>query len=777
MRIASLAFASSLLLGCSQSTAPRTELTPPTPPVVVEDSSKPAPVEVESSPAPSQGAAADGASKFLNWGAVHSLVNTPIRVARAISPSEAVALTTDNLVGVSTDGGSTWSFVRLTNGLANAVAGAQGGPFVAVGKNGFAAMSKDGKTWTDLPRYTNEELVAVAADNARGIVSITRSGLYVSYGADGKGLNANVFPDKAKPTTIDNVGGRFVALAGKMQYVSTDGNAWTAEPSVAVAAQKVFATSRGNCTLGRIDKTTGVVCEVKGQAYGTVAGTAVVPTKTAWLTTTNGGETWAVGNAPMAAANGIIQSGSNLIAYGASGAIFRSADQGKTWSSAMTELTKAYKTHWTDGSTVILAGDGGAIARSTDNGGSFTTVVGPQTGAIKQLAKLDDGRLVASLGAKGMESTDGGATWVDMADPAPLKTLPVPAKAGKCDGRQPEPGEICAYLRQVKSPAGLPNAKGLAFSGENGLAWGDAGLLLMTGDGGKNWKVASGLGKSLQTFAIGKDRVLGTSGRSVITSTDAGATFTVADLPKEAGTPYSAHVTSDGTMWVVGSNGTVLRGASGTWTMCDLGGVASGGKKVTTGISALFEAGSAGEAGGVVYAAGTRGELWRSADRGDRWEFVATGTPTPVQAVTAEGDTVVAVTYVDRNGGNLLLKSDDGGRHFYILREVSDSGTVAKFTLSGGKLTYNDRVSSDFGATWTRPADVAYWGGAVDVDGSGLLLYVNPSRYVRDTVYLATAAKDDWVIVDTTPTRMARFLCSKESGCWMLAGGQVYRPL
>ena len=113
-----------------------------------------------------------------------------------------------------------------------------------------------------------------------------------------------------------------------------------------------------------------------------------------------------------------------------------------------------------------------------------------------------------------------------------------------------------------------------------------------------------------------------------------------------------------------------------------------------------------------------------------------------------------------------------------MAREVSDSGAVDRLTLSGGVLTYNDRVSSDFGATWTRPADAAYWGGAIDIgDGSGHVLYNRPSKYTRDTVYLASNTKDDWVIIDATPTRLARFACSGDSGCWMLAGGQVYRPL
>jgi len=783
MRIFSSALTLAALAACGSPTHTSTTPVAPTPaPVVVPertaetpDAPTPAPVVV-----PEAGAATEGASKFTAWSAVHALMSTPVKLARAQSATDAVALTSDNLVGVTTNGGASWGFVRLSTGTATTVAGAAGGPWMAVGKNGFAAWTADGKTWQDLPRYTNEELVAVAVDKSLGATAITKSGVWVHWSADGKSGAGGVFPDKAKPAGIIVDEGQFKALAGKTVYASADGTVWAGLPApAATAAVKGFPTSQGICNLGKVEKNTGVVCEVKGQAYGTSDMIAVVPGKGAWFTTADGGGSWAQAAAPMPAANGVVQAGQTLVAYGAGGAIWKSSDNGATWTSAATDLTKPFKTHWTDGTTIVLAGDGGAIARSADGGATFTSVVTTATGGIKQLAKLDDGRLVASLGAKGLESTDGGATWIDMVDPAPLATLVPPAKAGKCEGRQPAAGEVCAYTHRVTSPAGLPNAKGLSFTGQSGLAWGDSGLLLMTGDGGKSWNAASGKGlKALNTFAVGGNNVIGTSGRWVIVSTDGGQSWNSGELPKEAGAPWNSHVTSDGTLWIVGANGTVIRGMGGTWTLCDLGNVAAGGKKVTTGIAALHEAGGTPEAGPVIYAVGGRGEMWRSENRGDSWDFVATGTPNYVQKIAADGDTVVAVTYVDRNSGNFLLKSDDGGRHFYVAREVSDQGQVDVLTLAGGELTYNDRVSKDFGATWTRPTDKAYWGGGVDIgDGSGMVLYNRGSKYVRDTLYLASPTKDDYVIIDAISTKLALFDCSKESGCWMLAGGQLYRPL
>lgn len=731
------------------------------------------------------GGAAEGAtSKFLAWGAVHSFVGSTIKVGVLVSERNAMALTADNLVGVTTDGGSSWGFIRHDKGAVLAIAGKAGGPFVAVGKAGYASISTDGKTWTDLARYTNEDLTSVAVGDGAdpAILALAKSGgVYVRYGGDGKTGELLAFADKAKAKDFSFKGGSFLANVGKVPLTSPDGNVWTPDSAPMAAVMKSFPTAQGNCTLGRVDKATGVVCEVKGQAFS--AGDAVVVAqKDVFFTSKNGGTSWLAAKSPMPAVTGVVAAGGNLVAYGGAGVIATSSDGGKSWATSSTELAKAYKTHWVDGSTVILAGDGGAMARSTDGGATFTTVVTPQTGGFKQLGKLGDGRLVASLGAKGVESTDGGATWVDMVDPAPLAELVPPAKPGKCDNRVPTGGEVCSFAKAVTSPAWLPNARGVAFSGDLGFAWGDFGLVMTTSNGGAAWTARAGFPiKGLSSFEVRDSIVLGVSGKEVVVSTDGGKEFDQYALPKEAGTIYGAQIAKDGgALFVFGSNGTVARAMTtspGAWQMLDLGNVAGGGKKATAQIVAVHEVGASAEAGGVLFAAGSRGELFRSDNRGDVWTVVATGTPQPVQAMTAEGQVVVAVTLADRQGGNLLLKSDDGGKHFYVAREISHQGGVDNLTLSGGTLTYRDRISKDFGATWTK-GDDRYWSGAEAVgDGSNLSFVNYTSRYVRDTVYLVGEDKDDWVIMDGVQTKLARFECGKGSGCWMLHAGQVYRPL
>jgi len=787
-KAARVAALTSLIAGCSAPSADLTKaptvapIVAPTAPVATpDDNTKVAPLPVPEA-TQGAGAAAAAASKFGTWGAVHALVGSTVKLGKMVSATEGIALTADNLVGVTKDGGTSWGFMRHGTGVVLAIAGKAGGPFLAVGKAGYASLSADGKVWTDLPRYTNDDLIAVAVD-APGVVAVTKNGaFFVQYGLDGKSGMLGTFPDKVKAKDVVASGGGFIAAAGKIPYTSLDGTVWAAAANpAAVATTKAFPTSQGLCSLGKVEKMTGVVCEVKGQAFGLSDASSVVVQKGLVFTTSNGGASWKAAVPPIPSVNGVVASGSNLVAYGNGGAIATSSDGGGSWSLVTTELTKSYKTAYVDGATVILAGDGGAMVRSTDGGATFAAVITPQTGAFKQLGKVG-GNLVASLGAKGIESADGGATWADMIDPAPLAELVPPAKPGKCEGRVPAANEACAIVKQVKSPLLLPNAKGLSFTGEMGIAYGDFGLVMTTRDGGANWSAQSGFAvKSFDVFDARDSVVLAIGGKDVVISTDAGKSFQRYLLPKEAGRVRDVHITAGGQfLYAVGDGGTVLRAVGAdpsNWQLLDVGNVAGGGKKVTAGFIGMHEVGSTPEAGGILFAVGGRGELFRSENRGDQWTPIATGTAQTIQRMAGEGTTVVAVTYSNRDGGNLLLKSDDGGKHFYIAREISAQGAVDVLTLAGGVLKYRDRTSTDFGATWTRDPDERYWSGAVDTFDSGLRIVSNDGYRTRDTIYLIGPEKDDWVIMDGVQTRYARFECGKDSGCWMLHLGQVYRPL
>ncbi|MCA9513776.1 MAG: hypothetical protein KC635_02430 [Myxococcales bacterium] len=724
----------------------------------------PAPAEVAA--AQGAGASLEAAEKYKAWGVVHAFLGGTVVAGRAVSPTEAIAFTKDNHVGITTDGGASWGFIRHASGEVKAVAGAPGGPYVAVGKAGYMAISKDGKSWSDMPRFTEDELVSVAVGQA-GIVAVSRGGVWVHFDKAGQSGAADVLPDKFKAQTVVAQDGGFLALAGKNAYLSASGSDWTKlDAPPALPDVKKPLTSRGQCAIARVGKAPGVSCEVKGQAWGISDDEAVVYDKKTVAFTQNGGSTWAVSPAPFAGLVGVVGAAKGpVVAFGQKGAMAITRD-GRAWKEVNVNATKTLQAGLFDGSTVLVVGDGGTIVKSADGGETWEVAPSPVTASLKQIVKLN-GRYVVPMGKKGLESNDG-ITWNEMVDTTELEQVAAPAKPGKCEGRMPAAGEVCSVARAITTPLGLPTVRVIDFNGDVGLAMGDNGLVAMTADGGSTWKWNSGFSlRGLSSFDAKGKVVVAVGGASVIVSTDGGATFREAQLPKKAGRVNATYIGPDGTVLAAGANGTILR-ASGdlsSWELLD-----TGAKNRTTYIG-LYEA------AGTVYASGSRGELYRGEAAGTLWIPVATGVKEPIQAVTGEGNTVLAVTYVDRRGGNHILRSDDGGRHFYVLREVSDSGGVGRFELKEGKLFYDERVSNDTGASWTMAGD-NYWGGAIDVgDGSGIRIANRASTYTRDRFYVVGAEKDDYTIVDSFYSKGSSFRCDAGTGCWMIQGGQVYRPL
>jgi photosystem II stability/assembly factor-like uncharacterized protein len=635
----------------------------------------------------SSGASAQAAQKFKDWTPVPAFLGAPVVGGEVVSAREAIVFTRDNHVGVTTDGGATWGFSRLTTGTVRAVSGAPGGPFVVVGAGGFVSLSGDGKSWSDLPRITNEDLVAVAVGEA-GIAAAGKGGAFLRMDRTGQDAEVNPLPDRFRATGVAVEGPRWVAYAGKKGYDSTDGVTFTPTDRVPAAAGRESATSRGLCGLGRVGKKSGVVCKIDGVAYGVSDRDVVVVGRSHVAVTADGGSSWALAPLPLSSIKGV-------------------------------------------------AGDGGA------------------------LHVYDARGQVASTG-------DGGKTWTTTADPSVIDGAPAYPRPTPCEGRLPAPGEACKLARETTSPADLPDVRAFRFQGEVGLAMGDSGLVSMTADGGKTWTTTSGFALgALQGFDVRGDRVVAVGRAKTAVSTDGGKTFRLVDLPPKTPMLLGTHIAADGAVYLAGRSGTVLKaeGDLGAWVKLDTG------EKNRADYVFLHEV------GGALYAAGVRGELHRSADGGKTWVSVPTGVTDVVQKMAGEGEEVFAVTYVSRYGGNKLLRSTDGGQRFVVQRELSDQGLVGDFAWDSGALRYGNLVSRDAGATWSKYTDW-YWPGSVDVaDGSGVRITNVGSYYGKDRFYVIGPDKDDVTVVDSFYNKGATFRCDKGSGCWMLAGGQVYRPI
>lgn len=699
-----------------------------------------------------------GVDKFKMWRPVHALLNAPVVRATSVGGSCAVVVTKDNHVGVTTDGGESWSFARHIHGAVLAADGYDGGPYVVTGGAGYAAVSSDGAHWSDRHRYTNNALVGVVAAPF-GIVAISRRGDFVLYAKTGQTASAGVFPNKFKPKSLFEHGDAVVAAAGKKAYRTIDGVTWTQMDSAPrVGRGKETLTSAGACKLAKVGKNKGVVCVVKGTAHGLGSGVAAVENKGTVALTTDGGKAWTTARLPFTGVNAVFGTGP-YYAVGTKGNVAKSTD-GSLWKDQAWDGTTNFTSGLVDGSTVIVIGTGSTIVVSLDGGGKWDYVDPPVGGSFNSVVKRD-GSYVVSDGSTVLTSAQG-TLWVEDVDAQPT----APAKTEDCT-TLPAAGERCQFYAQRTTPAGIPKVRTISFSGNAGIATGDSALVAMSTDGGTNWKVRTGLGLGRTVLFDTRGTVVAASnGKRVVVSNDSGTTWSEIALSKKASL-RALHVATNGNIYAAGSSGTLLvsMGDHSVFVPAE-----TGSKDRTKYISIL-------EAAGAIYAVGAKGELWRSSD-GAVFSKVVTGTRAAVQALAASGDTLVAVTAPGRRSGNTLLRSEDGGAHFYAAGELADFANLSPTSLyfKGDTLHFRARVSQDFGRSWHRESE-NYWSGAVDA-GDGLRLSNRVSGFSKDRLFVITGdGERDWVQIEDVFSEGGRLNCQGDSGCWMVAGGTVYRPL
>jgi photosystem II stability/assembly factor-like uncharacterized protein len=126
-----------------------------------------------------------------------------------------------------------------------------------------------------------------------------------------------------------------------------------------------------------------------------------------------------------------------MLAVGAYGLAFYSADGGVRWKPWMDRLPNPRALHWyvarRAGDTLLLAGEQGLLARSDDGGQSFQTMGSPYKGSWFAGELRADGQTVlAGLRGNVWHSTDGGTQWAQLAFPVPAT---ITAMAVGADGR------------------------------------------------------------------------------------------------------------------------------------------------------------------------------------------------------------------------------------------------------------------------------------------------------------------------------------------------------
>jgi photosystem II stability/assembly factor-like uncharacterized protein len=708
------------------------------------------------------GSAQGRAQQLKHWAPVHAFMGAPAVIGQVISSTEAIAVTKDNMVGVTTNAGADWSFSRNLSGRVYAVTGVKGGPYVAVGSGGSMSLSPDGKSWSDLPKHTGEDLIGAAMLDDT-IIAVGKKGTALRISSRGTEGHAEPLPDKFKASAVVNHEGRLIAWKGKKGYGSKDGKRWRKlEVLPSLPGGKTATTSKGVCKLGRVGKKKGVSCEVKGVAHG-AGGATFVENKGVMSVSSDGGKSWSIKSLGFKGVTKVLGSaGGPYYAIGSKGSLAVSQD-GSDWTTRPLNATKTLRDGLVDGDTVLIVGDSGTIVRSGDGGSSWSVMPPTVSGALKTLVKRGS-TYYASMGKKAISSTDGGRTWLEVDDPTIAEGLPSPVKPKACEGRLPQDGAVCKLSKKVTTPLGLPNVKAFAFKGDTGLAMGDAALVAFTQDGGATWQASNGFPlKRVQAFEVRGDVVVAVDKKSVVTSSNGGTSFKEAQIPKAAkGALLDVHITENGTVYAAGKKGIILKseGRLDLWRQLNTG------EKNKTKFTRLFEVGT------TLFAAGSKGELYRSPDQGESWTAVPLGMRGNVMLMAGDDDSILALINLSRSGGR-LLRSNDGGQHFSVQRSLhtfwqNETRSSTVFELQGDTITWAGQVSTDGGLSWAHREEVNR--ARFDL-GNGVSAKIS---YGRMHVY----GKDRWPKAFVLlPVYNGTITCDETSGCWLRGDGQVYRSI
>ncbi|WP_146158209.1 sialidase family protein [Enhygromyxa salina] len=701
-----------------------------------------------------------GLDRFKHWAPRHAFLGAPTVVAQVISEQKLIVATSDAHVGVSDDAGKTWRWTKAGDAVRD-VGGYPDGPYLAL-HEGAISMSDDGLQWRRLARFSSDSLIDMVAADI-GIVAIGKNGGFIHVGKDGTGGRGGWMPDKFKPKALLELNGAVLAWSGKSGYGTTDGVTWTElEQLPAMADGRGFLTSAGACAIAKVGKRRGVACSVTGSAHG-IGEEFAVENKGVVSLTDDGGETWVTAALPFKGANSIFgKPGGPYYAVGNGGAIAISSDGGETWVDQKWEETANLTDGLVDGNNVIIVGAKGTVVYSQNGGEKWDYAAPPTTKNLTWVGKSGSD-FVASDG-RAFFSSGNGVDWVE-AEPIEL-----PASGGPCD-EGPDDGEQCRYAADVTTPESMPEVRGLTFTGDVGVALGDDALVAVTTDGGATWSSAHGLDLARYgaiAFSVAGDNVLTTDGVKLVSSADAGGSWVEGEMVRTYKI-NDVHVIAQGKnagMWLAAAKDEILAAKVDPklW-------LPAGDDQIKGDWRAIFEI------DGVVYVSGSKGELRRSEDLSN-WTELVTGIPSPVIDMAGEGDTVWAATAPTRKNNNVLLRSEDGGKHFIVVQEMPGATEQPDLRVSDGAVHWGDLLSRDLGNSWTRETE-RYFPGLVDVaDGSGMQIANLIYRYGGDRMYVVTGEGErDWIRIDSAYTEGGTIQCAQTSGCWMLASGVVYRPL
>jgi photosystem II stability/assembly factor-like uncharacterized protein len=539
--------------------------------------------------------------------------------------------------------------------------------------NGLYRSTNDGLSWSSVkpgPSTTSVITLAVFRSGTSGTVSIfAGTGSGGVFRSTDHGAN---WMDVRLPTSggtvmsfasIDSMDRTIVlaGMGGAGVYRSTDnGTTWN-------AANTGLGVPIAINALMSVTDSTGAV-KVFAGANGPNGGIFV---------STNNGLTWATSNAGIAGnyVYSLATMGTAFFAGTNQGTVYRSVDNGKTWTKASTGITSGdiVRSLVAVGSTLYATTDGQGVYRTTNNGSTWSAIMTGHTDAFGAALTLNNAGTTLLSGTRTgiFRTTDGGTNWT--ASNSGLSYLSVNTLAFSADG-------VVLY-------AGTDGG-GVCSSTDNGATWQAPNIGL---------KQSNGNTASVYAVTVmGTTVFAGTNGEgSVYRSSDRGATWTGSQSGLAGKTMRSLFV--HGTTLLAGrSGGGVFRSTDNgsTWLESDAG------LPSLAGVSAFVNIGA------IVFA-GTYGSgVYQSADTGKHWTSVTPAPPFPnwINALTVSSTNRL---YAGMQSSGVYVTSDNGVNWSAANSGLTQHATVNALAIFGEGVyagTEGDSmyVSTNNGATWAH---------------------------------------------------------------------------
>jgi hypothetical protein len=443
---------------------------------------------------------------------------------------------------------------------------------------------------------------------------------------------------------------------------------------------------------------------------------------------------WVQTNGPFGGvATSLAVSGSTIFAGIDGAGIYRSTDNGSSWTAANVGVTSVFTYAFAVSGSNIFAGTSGGVFLSTNGGASWTAVSTGLTNTYIASLAISGANIFAGTGSGVFLSTNNGASWTSASSGVPANYIFSLAVSGSNIFAGTVSGGVYVSTNNgttwTAANSGLPSRDilSLAASGSNIFAGARGGGVFVSTDNGASWVGTSVTGLSVAAFAIIGSSIFAGAETGVYLSTNSGTTWTAVNS-SPANKRVNALAMSGSNVFAGTDGGVSLSTNNGaTWSAVNSGIVGTSVRSFGTSGSTIFAC-AEGTGGFLssdngaswtslnisapnVYAfatsganvfAGTDGGVFLSTNNGVSWSAVNSGlTYTSVGSLALGGSYLFAGT-----SGAGVFRSTNNGTSWTPANSGIASESILALVPTGSNLlagTYGDGIflSTDNGTSWT----------------------------------------------------------------------------